>query len=137
MSEKIQVTVDHITQDISIDVSPVGLQGPKMEFSDLTQEEKDSLSLKWEHLTPDQKAEIKGEKGDKFTFEDFTQEQIDSLKIKGDKGEPFKFEDFTPQQIESLKVKGDRGEPFRFEDLTEAQKEEIFIKYMDNYAARW
>lgn len=135
--KKIEVIVNKVKREVTIEVNPVGLQGPPMKFSDLTQEEKDSLSLKWEHLTDAQKAEIKGEKGDAFTFEDFTPEQIELLKVKGDKGEPFRFEDFTQEQIESLKVKGDKGEPLRFEDLTEEQKEEIFTKYMDSYVARW
>lgn len=43
-------------------------------------------------LTPEQKASLKGDKGDKgdaFTYSDFTQEQLASLKgDKGDKGDP-------------------------------------------------
>lgn len=40
----------------------------------------------FEELTEEQKASLKGEKGDPFTYEDFTEEQLESLKVKGDPG---------------------------------------------------
>lgn len=42
--------------------------------------------LVFEELTEEQKALLKGEKGDPFTYEDFTEEQLEGLKVKGDTG---------------------------------------------------
>lgn len=53
---------------------------------------------------------LKGKDGT-MTFEDLTPEQKASLKgDKGDTGEAFTYEDFTPEQLEALKVKGDKGD---------------------------
>jgi hypothetical protein len=66
---------------------------------------------------------LKGEKGEKgtdgtMTFEDLTDEQKATL--KGEKGDPFTYEDFTPEQLSALKgekgdkgdsIKGDKGNP--------------------------
>ena len=51
-------------------------------------------------LTDEQKASLKGDKGDTFTFDDLTDEQKASL--KGDKGEALTFDDLTPEQIATL-----------------------------------
>lgn len=88
--KKIEVIVDKTKREVTIEVNPVGLQGPPMKFSDLTQEEKDSL---------------KGDKGEPFRFEDFTPQQINELKVKGDQGEPFRFEDLTEEQKQEIFTK--------------------------------
>ena len=46
------------------------------------------LIMKFEDLTEEEKASLKGDKGDSFTYEDFTAEQLASL--KGEKGDPGK-----------------------------------------------
>lgn len=44
--------------------------------------------VSFEELTPEQKAELKGDKGDAFTYSDFTEEQLAALKgPKGDTGD--------------------------------------------------
>lgn len=62
----------------------------KLEFSDLTPEQKNELKLHFSDLTEADKAELKGEKGDPFTYEDFTPEELESL--KGADGKTAKFE---------------------------------------------
>lgn len=62
----------------------------KMKFSDLTPAEVDRLKLHFSDLTEEDKAELKGEKGDPFTYEDFTPEELESL--KGADGKTAKFE---------------------------------------------
>lgn len=109
-------------------------------------------NLKFEDLTPEQKAELKGSKGDKgdsFKYTDFTQEQLDSLKGKngidgtdGINGVDGKsayqiaidngYSGDEQQWLESLKgtdgkngVDGRDGTSFTFDDLTEEQKEAL------------
>lgn len=72
-------------------------------------------------LTEEEKAKVKGKKGDPFTYEDFTQKQLDEL--KGEKGEPFRYEDFTKEQLASLK--GEKGDAFTYKDFTKDQLEAL------------
>ena len=66
--------------------------------------------MSFKELTEEEKAKVKGEKGDPFTYEDFTQKQLDELKgEKGDRGDALKFDDLTKEQLEALK--GEKGEP--------------------------
>lgn len=95
-----------------------GDKGEKLQFEDLTEEEK--LSIKGS----------KGDKGDSFTFDDFTSEELELL--RGQDGKDFTYEDFTPEQLELLKGKdgtngkdGLDGKSFAFEDLNEDQKEQL------------
>lgn len=46
-----------------------------------------NVQIGWDYLTPEQKAELKGDKGDAFTYSDFTPAQIEALKVKGDQGD--------------------------------------------------
>lgn len=71
--------------------------------------------LKFGELTEEEKAKVKGEKGDPFTYEDFTQKQLEAL--KGEKGEPFKYEDFTKEQLASLKGEPGKDGTVKFSDL--------------------
>lgn len=68
-----------------------GDKGEKLQFEDLTEEEK--LSIKGS----------KGDKGDSFTFDDFTSEELELL--RGQDGKDFTYEDFTPEQLATLKGK--------------------------------
>ena len=68
-------------------------------------------------LTPEEKKQVKGEKGDAFKYEDFTQKQLEDL--RGEKGEPFKYEDFTKEQLANLK--GEKGDAFTYKDFTKEQ----------------
>lgn len=72
-------------------------------------------------LTEEEKAKVKGKKGDPFTYDDFTQKQLDEL--KGEKGEPFRYEDFTKEQLASLK--GEKGDAFTYKDFTKDQLEAL------------
>ena len=77
---------------------------------------------------------LKGDKGEPFKYSDFTPEQLANLKgekgdkgdtgAKGDKGEPFKYSDFTPEQLANLK--GDKGE--LVELINEAEGKSISIE---------
>lgn len=78
---------------------------------------------------------LKGDKGEPFRYSDFTPEQLANLKgekgdkgdtgAKGDKGEPFEYSDFSPEQLANLKgdtgAKGDKGDPFTYSDFTQEQ----------------
>ena len=77
--------------------------------------------MRYEDLTPEQKAELKGPKGDALRFEDLTEEQ--KAELKGPKGDALRFEDLTEEQ--KAELKGPKGDALRFEDLTEEQKEEL------------
>ena len=64
--------------------------------------------MRYEDLTPEQKAELKGPKGDALRFEDLTEEQ--KAELKGPKGDALRFEDLTEEQKAELKgPKGDDG----------------------------
>ena len=77
--------------------------------------------MRYEDLTPEQKAELKGPKGDTLRFEDLTEEQ--KAELKGPKGDALRFEDLTEEQ--KAELKGPKGDALRFEDLTQEQKEEL------------
>lgn len=79
--------------------------------------------LKFGELTEEEKAKVKGEKGDPFTYEDFTQKQLEAL--KGEKGEPFKYEDFTKEQLASLKGEPGKDGTVEFGLLTNKQRESL------------
>ena len=64
---------------------------------------------------------IKGDKGDPMRYEDLTPEQ--KAELKGPKGDALRFEDLTEAQ--KAELKGPKGDALRFEDLTEAQKAEL------------
>lgn len=59
----------------------------------------DGTAFTYDMLTPKQKAELKGEKGDQGLQGE-----------KGDTGAAFTYDMFTPEQLENLKVKGDKGD---------------------------
>lgn len=88
-----------------------GLQGPQGVPGPQGPKGADGV-VTFESLTPQQKASLKGEKGDKgeaFKYSDFTQQQLNALKgPAGPKGADgvLRFEDLTPTQKASLK-----GEP--------------------------
>lgn len=89
----------------------------------------DGKSFDYDSLSPEQKLEIKGDKGDKgdsFNYEDFTQVQLDGL--RGDAGLDFTYDMFTPAQLEALRgekgeqgIQGEKGEDFRYIDFTPEQ----------------
>lgn len=89
----------------------------------------DGKSFDYDSLSPEQKLEIKGDKGDKgeaLTWADLTQEQIDAL--RGDAGQDFTYDMFTPAQLEALKgdkgdqgIQGEKGEDFKYIDFTPEQ----------------
>src|SRR5699024_8197251 len=95
----------------------------------------DGQSFDYESLTPEQKAEIKGEQGDKgetFKYEDFTQEQLDELRGKdGNDGKSAYelavqegFLGTLEEYLESLHGQdGQDGKPMTWEDLTITQRE--------------
>ena len=64
---------------------------------------------------------IKGDKGDPMRYEDLTPEQ--KAELKGPKGDTLRFEDLTEEQ--KAELKGPKGDDLRFEDLTEEQKAEL------------
>lgn len=74
-------------------------------------------------LSEEDKAKVKGQKGDPFTYEDFTQKQLEAL--KGEKGDPFKYEDFTKEQLASLKGEPGKDGTVKFDDLTWQQKKSL------------
>jgi aspartate/glutamate racemase len=77
-----------------------GVRAEGIKWSDLTSEQKDELKLKFEYLTPEQKAEIKGEKGDQGIQGPKGDQGIQG--IQGEKGDPFTYSDFTQEQIDIL-----------------------------------
>src|SRR5699024_5459389 len=95
----------------------------------------DGKSFDYESLTPEQKAEIKGEQGDKgesFKYEDFTQEQLDELRGKdGNDGKSTYelavqegFLGTLEEYLESLHGQdGQDGKSMTWEDLTITQRE--------------
>lgn len=98
-----------------------GDKGEKGDKGDQGEKGETGRALKFEDLTEEQKAQLKGQDGT-MTFEDLTPAQKASLKgDKGDpgpagkdgaNGEPFRYEDFTEEQLAKLKgPKGDKGEP--------------------------
>ena len=64
---------------------------------------------------------IKGDKGDPMRYEDLTPEQ--KAELKGPKGDALRYEDLTEEQ--KAELKGPKGDALRFEDLTEEQKAEL------------
>lgn len=64
---------------------------------------------------------IKGDKGDPLRYEDLTPEQ--KAELKGPKGDALRYEDLTEDQ--KAELKGPKGDALRFEDLTEEQKAEL------------
>jgi hypothetical protein len=68
----------------------------------------------YEDFTPEQLENLRGPKGEDgtMTFEELTDEQKATLKgDKGDKGDPFTYADFTAEQLATLKgEKGDKGD---------------------------
>ena len=64
---------------------------------------------------------IKGDKGDPMRYEDLTPEQ--KAELKGPKGDALRFEDLTPEQ--KAELKGPKGDALRFEDLTPEEKAEL------------
>lgn len=76
----------------------------------------------FDSLTDEQKASLKGDKGDPFTYDDFTAEQLAAL--QGEDGKPFTYEDFTEEQLAALKpVKG--TDYFTKEDKAEIVEEAL------------
>ena len=62
-------------------------------------------------LSEEDKAKVKGQKGDPFTYEDFTQKQLEALKGEPGKDGVVTFEALTEEQKASLK--GEPGKPGR------------------------
>ena len=60
-------------------------------------------TLKFEELTPEQKAELKGDPGKALTYEDLTEAQ--KAELKGDPGKALTYEDLTEAQKAELKGK--------------------------------
>ena len=83
------------------------------------------LKVVFDSLSPEQRAELKGERGDIFRFDDLTSGQ--KREITGPAGKSLTFGDLTQEQKEELKsrLKGPPGEPFTFEKLTPEQKKEL------------
>src|SRR5699024_11977137 len=95
----------------------------------------DGKSFDYDSLSPEQKLEIKGDKGDKgdsFHYEDFTQGQLDELRGKdGNDGKSTYelavqegFLGTLEEYLESLHGQdGQDGKPMTWEDLTITQRE--------------
>lgn len=60
--------------------------------------------MSFKDLTDEEKAKVKGEKGDPFTYDDFTQKQLNQLKGEDGKDGTVKFDDLTEEQVNMLKV---------------------------------
>lgn len=121
----ILVTFTDNTQ-ITIPKGNKGDKGDPLKYEDLTEDQKAELkgkdgTMSFEDLTEDQRATLKGDKGDAFTFDDLSEEQKEQL--RGPKGEAFTYEDFTQEQLEALK--GEKGDKLTFNDLTEDDKAEL------------
>src|SRR5699024_7917992 len=97
----------------------------------------DGQSFDYESLTPEQKAEIKGEQGDKgesFKYEDFTQEQLDELRgVDGADGKSSYelaletgYQGSLEDYLQSLHGKdGTDGTSLTWDDLTPVQKDSL------------
>src|SRR5699024_10662145 len=97
----------------------------------------DGKSFDYESLTPEQKAEIKGEQGDKgesFKYEDFTQEQLDELRgVDGADGKSSYelaletgYQGSLEDYLQSLHGKdGTDGTSLTWDDLTPVQKDSL------------
>ena len=96
---------------------PQGLQGDDLRFEDLTEE---------------QKAELRGPKGDALKFDDLSLEQIEMIKgPKGEKGEKGEKGAAGPKGMKGepgpqgpqgpIGLQGERGEAFKYEHFTEEQ----------------
>ena len=98
-----------------------GETGRALKFEDLTEEQKAQLkgqdgTMTFEDLTPAQKASLKGDKGEPgrngLDGKDGAKGDPGPAGKDGAKGEPFRYEDFTEEQLAKLKgPKGDKGEP--------------------------
>lgn len=95
----------------------------KLQFSDLTEEEKCNLRLKFSGLTVNEKEELKGPRGPRgqrgrpgqdFVFDEH-REYFDSLKLK--------FSDLTEEELDNLKLK--------FDNLSEDEKGKLKLKFSD------
>lgn len=123
------------TDDTQITI-PKGNKGDKgdpLKYEDLTEEQKAELkgkdgTMSFEDITEEQRATLKGEKGDAFTFDDLTEEQKEQL--RGPKGEPFTFEDFTDEQLEALK--GEQGASVTIEETSEDELGNVVVKFSDD-----
>ncbi|MDU0893682.1 MAG: leucine-rich repeat protein [Anaerococcus sp.] len=128
----ILVTFTDDTQ-ITIPKGKKGDRGEPLKYEELTEEQKAELkgkdgTMSFEDLTEDQRATLKGDKGDTFTFDDLTEEQKEQL--RGPKGDAFTFDDFTDEQIDALK--GEQGASISITDTSEDEVGNIVIRFSDN-----